>query len=149
MTARILITLLLVTSLSACATRWNPFNWFGGEREERIEVVEEEIEVDPRNLVAEIVSLNADATQGGLIISAIGLPPRQGYWEADLVETSRADGNLTLEFRVFEPLDPYTRVSTQRSREVLAGTTFSRQNLAGITSITVIAQQNRRTVRQR
>ena len=82
----------------------------------------------------------------GAVISAMGLPPRQGYWEADLVEVSREGGEMVFEFRVFQPLDPNPRVSTQRSREVLAGTALNRFDLAGIRSITVIGQQNRRTV---
>tara|TARA_R110002073_G_scaffold34710_2_gene102516 strand:- start:910 stop:1359 length:450 start_codon:yes stop_codon:yes gene_type:complete len=146
MTFRLLITFVLVLGLTGCATRWNPMNWFGGDREERIEVTADEVETDPRGLVTEIVSLSVVPNPGGAVISAMGLPPRQGYWEADLVEVSREDSEMVFEFRVFQPLDPNTRVSTQRSREVLAGTALNRFDLAGIRSITVIGQQNRRTV---
>lgn len=145
---RILITLLLVLGLAGCASRLNPWNWFGGDREQRIEVVETVEEVDGRQLVAEIVSLDVVPNPGGAVISAMGLPPRQGYWEADLVEIGRENGELVFEFRVYEPVDPNTPVSTQRSREILAGTALSRFDLAGIRSITVIGQQNRRTVRR-
>lgn len=145
---RIVITLLLVLGLAGCASRLNPLNWFGGDREERIAVVETAEPVDGRQLVAEILSLDVVPNPGGAVISAMGLPPRQGYWEADLVEIGRDNGELVFEFRVYQPLDPDTRVSTQRSREILAGTALSRFDLAGIRSITVIGQQNRRTVRR-
>ncbi len=148
MNFRILITLLLVLGLAGCASRLNPMNWFGGDREERIAVVETVEETDGRQLVAEIVSLDVVPNPGGAVISAMGLPPRQGYWEADLIEISRENGELVFEFRVFQPVDPDTRVSTQRSREILAGTALSRFDLEGIRSITVIGQQNRRTVRR-
>ena len=145
---RILITLLVVLGLAGCASRFNPVNWFGGDREQRVEAVETVAEVDGRSLVAEIVSLDVVPNPGGAVISAMGLPPQQGYWEADLVEVSRDNGELLFEFRVYQPADPNTRVSTQRSREILAGTALSRFDLAGIRSITVIGQQNRRTVRR-
>ncbi len=148
MTSRILITLLVVLGLTGCASRLNPMNWFGGDREQRVAVEEAEVEVDPRGLVTEVVSFDVDPNPGGAILRAVGLPPRQGYWEADLVETSRENGEMVFEFRVYQPLDTNTRVSTQRSREILAGTVLSQHDLAGIRSITVIGQQNRRTVRR-
>lgn len=149
MTPRILITFLVVLGLTGCASRLNPMNWFGNDREERIEVVETQVVTDNRALVGEVISLSVDPNSGGAIVSAIGLPPRQGYWEADLVEVSRENGELVLEFRVYRPFNNATRVSTQRSREILAGTALSGHELAGIRTVTVIAQQNRRTVRRR
>ena len=149
MNFRILITLLLVLGLAGCASRLNPMNWFGGDREQRIAAVETVPDTDGRSLVAEIVSLDVVPSPGGAVISAMGLPPQQGYWEADLVEVSRENGELVFEFRVYQPIDPDTRVSTQRSREILAGTALSRFDLAGIRTVTVIGQQNRRTVRRR
>mgnify|MGYP003645691624 CR=1 FL=1 len=148
MNFRIVILLLVVLGLAGCASRLNPMNWFGGDREQRIAVVETEAEVDGRSLVTEIVSLDVVPNPGGAVISAMGLPPRQGYWEADLVEISRENGELVFEFRVYQPAEPDTRVSTQRSREILAGTALSRFDLAGIRTVTVIGQQNRRTVRR-
>ncbi|WP_370268492.1 hypothetical protein [Nioella sp.] len=150
MTPRILVALIVVLGLTGCATRLNPFNWFGGDREERIAVEETAVAGDPdyRQLVTQVVSLNVDAMPGGAIVRAVGLPPRQGYWEADLVEVGRDNGELVFEFRVYQPLDPNTRPGTQQSREILAGTSLSRQDLSGIRSIVVIAAQNRRSVRR-
>lgn len=152
MTPRILMALLVVVlGLGGCASRLNPFNWFGGDREERI-TIDETIVAEPtdgRQLVPEIVSLNVDPMPGGAILRAVGLPPRQGYWEADLVEVGRDGSEIVFEFRVYQPYDPNTRVGPPQSREILAGTSLSTQDLAGIRSIVVVAQQNRRSVSRR
>ncbi|QBY01473.1 hypothetical protein E2K80_12685 [Rhodophyticola sp. CCM32] len=145
MAFRLLITLTVILGLSACSTRLNPFNWFGNEREERIEVVDVITIDDPRPLVSQVISLNVDPHPGGAIVRAIGLPPRQGYWSADLVEVERTEGRLVFDFRVFEP-PTATRQGTQRSREILAGTELSNQDLEGIRTIIVQAQSNRRSV---
>ncbi len=150
MTPRILVALLVVVGLAGCGSRLNPMNWFGNDREEQI-VVEtpNAAPVDGRQLVTQIASLDVDPTPGGAIIRAVGLPPRQGYWEADLVEVSREDAELVFEFRIREPYDPATRVGEPRSREVYTATAVSRYDLSGIRTITVIGQQNRRSVRRR
>ncbi|MGI3185812.1 hypothetical protein [Nioella aestuarii] len=152
MTPRILMTLLVVVlGLTGCASRLNPMNWFGRDREERVQVSDTVIAapVDDRQLVSEVISLSVDPLPGGAIIRAMGLPPRQGYWEADLVEVGRDGGEIVFEFRVYRPADPNTRTGTQRSREILAGTSLSTQDLAGIRQIVVVAQQNRRSVSRR
>ncbi|MBF9029781.1 hypothetical protein HKCCE3408_05185 [Rhodobacterales bacterium HKCCE3408] len=129
--------------LAACESRLNPFNWFGGPREERIDVAEQQAEpADPRPLIDQVIDLDLTRLPTGAVVSAIGLPPRQGFWEADLVERSREDGILILEFRVFEP-PVQTRQGSQRSREVLAGTALSNQDLAQIRQIVVEGARNR------
>ncbi|RMA40743.1 hypothetical protein [Rhodophyticola porphyridii] len=148
MAFRLLITLTVILGLSACSTRLNPFNWFGNDREERVAVVETVAVTDPRPLVAQVISLNVDPHPGGAIVRAMGLPPRQGYWMADLVEVERGEGRIVYEFRVFEP-PVATREGTQRSREILAGTELSNQDLQGIRTIVVQAQTNRRSVNRR
>lgn len=147
---RVILALALMTSLAACGSRLNPFNWFGGDREQRIRVVdaEETGPADPRPLVAEVVDLAVDPTPQGAIIRAMGRPPVQGYWEADLVEVEREGGNLVYEFRVVPPLGP-TPAGTVQSREVLTGTQLSNFDLAGIRTITVIGAENRRSVSRR
>lgn len=151
MTPRFLMALLVVVlGLTGCASRLNPMNWFGRDREERVQISETvAAPVDDRQLVTEVISLSVDPLPGGAIVRAMGLPPRQGYWEADLVEVGRGDGEIVFEFRVYRPVDANTRVGTQRSREILAGTSLTTQDLAGIRQIVVIAQQNRRSVSRR
>jgi len=152
MTPRILMALLVVVlGLTGCASRLNPMNWFGRDREERVQVDETAIveTVDDRRLVTEIVELSVDPLPGGAIVRAMGLPPQQGYWEADLVEVGREAGEIVFEFRVYQPANPNTRVGSPQSREILAGTSLSSQDLTGVRRIVVVAQQNRRTVSRR
>jgi hypothetical protein len=146
---RVILALAVMTSLAACGTRLNPFNWFGNDREERVRVEETVAEAaDPRPLVAEVVDLAIDPTPQGAILRAMGRPQAQGYWEADLVEVERSDGALVFEFRVFPPLVA-TPAGTPQSREVITGLQLSTFDLAGIRSITVIGAENRRTVSRR
>ncbi|CTQ50793.1 hypothetical protein [Jannaschia donghaensis] len=137
---------LAIGALSACGvgqTRLNPLNWFGSDREERIEQVRAEA---ARPVVQQVVSLKAEPTPGGVIVTAVGLPPTQGFWEAELVRVASSDPSvLVLDFGILDPLTPEP-VGTQPSREVLAGAFFSTQDLAGIRTIAVQGLTNRRSV---
>jgi hypothetical protein len=146
---RVILSLALVTSLAACGySRLNPFNWFGGDRETRVEAAESSTPDDPSRLVAEVVDLAVEPTTTGAIIRATGLPPVQGFWEAELIEVERTESEVVYEFRVLPPLQA-TRVSTPQSREVITGTQLTNFELRGIRTITVIGAQNRRTVSRR
>lgn len=93
-------------------------------------------------LVAQVLSVNVDTLPGGVVVRAVGLPPQQGYWDANLVQVATDNpAVIALEFRLTPP-ERSTRSSTQRSREVLAGTRLSRQDLAGVREIRVIAVGN-------
>ncbi|PWK62221.1 hypothetical protein [Roseicyclus mahoneyensis] len=147
---RVTLALALILSLAACGSRLNPFNWFGGDREERI-VAREVVETTPgdqRQLVAEVVDLAVDPTPQGAIVRAMGRPPVQGFWEAELVEVERTEGAIVYEFRVFPPLSQ-TREGTPQSREVVVAANLSNFDLSGIRTVTVIGAQNRRTVSRR
>ena len=96
----------------------------------------------------EIVSLDAAPTPGGVIVSAVALPPTQGYWDARLVPLAADDPSVYLmEFRLLPPLLPLPS-GTQPSREVLGGTFLTTGDLAGIRSIAVQGVRNRRTIRR-
>lgn len=85
---------------------------------------------------------------GGLILSAVALPPRQGYWDPALVPVrADADGVLVLEFRLLPPLNAAT-AGPPPSREVLAGVLLTEDDLAGVRRITVQGVGNRVTVRR-
>jgi hypothetical protein len=147
---RVTLALALILSLAACGSRLNPFNWFGADREERI-VAREVVAAAPgdqRQLVAEVVDLAVDPTPQGAIVRAMGRPPVQGFWEAELVEVERSDSAIVYEFRVFPPLRQ-TREGTPQSREVIVAANLSNFDLAGIRTVTVIGAQNRRTVSRR
>lgn len=146
---RVILALALATSLAACgASRLNPFNWFGGDRETRVEAAEPATQGDLRGLVAEVTELAVEPVPQGAIVRATGRAPTQGFWEADLVEVARGDGTLVYEFRVFPPLET-SRVGTPRSREVVTGTQLSNFDLRGIRTVTVVGAQNRRSVSRR
>ena len=76
----------------------------------------------------------------------IGVPPTQGFWDAELVQADVDDPSLlAYEFRLIPPLDPSPQ-GTQRSREILVGTVVSNEELQGIRQVIVVGQRNQRAV---
>lgn len=156
MSARLIATVLIASLLAGCGTirdsRVNPFNWFGGSQEE-VGLTPEDIvdRIDNRPLIDQVTSLRIERVQGGAIVHAVGLPPTQGAWEADLVAENRGlpdeNGALVLQFKAF-PAPGRTRQSTPASREVVAGTFLSDQTLAAVRQITVRGARNARTTRR-
>ncbi|MBF9036300.1 hypothetical protein HKCCE2091_18810 [Rhodobacterales bacterium HKCCE2091] len=143
MAMRVVILLGAVLTLAACESRLNPWNWFGNAREERVAVeAAPAVPEDPRGLVDQVQRVSVDRLPTGAVVTAIGIPPRQGYWEAELVEVGREGGNLVLEFRIAEPITP-TDVGSPRSREVYAAFDLSNHDLAEIRQITVEGARNR------
>lgn len=148
MKLRAILALTLAFGLTACGTALNPFNWFGGDEfNETIRVEDTGAITDPRGLVTQVLSMSVERMPQGAIVRAAGLPPRQGYWAVDLVETERTANALTFEFRVAEPIRP-TRTGTPVSREVVTATSLTRAELDGIRTITVVGATNRRSVRR-
>lgn len=114
MTARILLVLSLAFGLSACDTglnlsSLNPFNWFSSSDEELVVLTPEDgydDSADRRIAVAQVTALRIEKTTSGAIVHATGLPPRQGYWDAELVAENNGEpdgGVLTYVFRIAEP----------------------------------------------
>jgi hypothetical protein len=146
---RALIALTLCLSLAACgASRLNPMNWFGGEREERIAVTEVATPTDPRPLVTEITGLAIEVTTSGAILTATALTDATGYWQPGLVLVERAEGAATYEFRAAPPPAGATQ-GPEPTRVIVAAAELGRGDLQGLRSITVIARTNRRTVERR
>lgn len=144
-----LIAAGLVATLvvAGCGTRLNPLNWFGSS-EETIAAAPAEFTADPRALVAQVTSLKIERTVGGAIIRATGLPPTQGYWDAELVPLNNEEPDenrvLVYEFRLSEPV--FDRpVSTERSREVVVAKFISDRGLNGVRRIQVTGSGNSRT----
>lgn len=131
---------------SVSESRLNPFGWFGRDRSEDLaDAARAETEAP---VIDQVLSLSVDATPGGAIVSTVGLPPTQGFWEAELVRVPTEDPSVMLfDFRILPPLEPRP-AGTQPSREVLAGTILSNQDLNGIRTIAVQGQRNRRSVRR-
>lgn len=146
---RAIPALALVALLAACGgVSLNPFTWFGGEREERITVVETEEETDPRPLVAEVTSLTVESTTSGAIVRATAVNERAGYWQPSLVEIERTEDSITYAFRAAAPWAG-SSASAAPAREIVVATTLGRRDAATVRSITVIGRENRRTVSRR
>lgn len=140
--------LTLVMAVSACGTRLNPFNWFGGAEPVAVAPLPED-PADPRLLAQQITELKVDPMPGGAIIRVSGAMATQGWWDAELVaqEDEPADGALVYEFRVFPPVKA-AATSTPRSRQITAAVFLSDIRLARVSSITVRGETNGLTTRR-
>ncbi|MCO6382505.1 MAG: hypothetical protein JXQ91_00940 [Vannielia sp.] len=154
MTKPLLAAMALVTVLSGCSrlaeSRINPFNWFGGSRSEaRTATAVETVAVrDSRQLVGQVTQLTAERTAGGAIITAVGLPPSQGYWNAELVPATPdglpRNGVMVYDFRVERPLE-FQREGSPYSRQITVALHLSNVELASISRIVVRGQVNQRS----
>ncbi len=141
----IIAILVLSTVLAGCGrfrdSRLNPFNWF--RPAEAVAVGDLYIRPeDPRALVAQVTDLKVEPYPGGAILRATGLPPSQGFWEAELVEQPLDEkGRLVFEFRVFPPLDPQP-AGTPRSREIVVAVALSERKLEGVSALVVQGASN-------
>ncbi len=138
--------------LTGCATKLNPFNWFkrGSTQETLTELPDPTVIIDPRGLVQQVVSMSVEKTPGGAIIRATGLPPTQGYWDAELIaenDEKPVKGVLTYQFRIEEPID-FQPVSTPQSREVVVARFVSNIKLQGVSQIRVVGAKNARSTRR-
>lgn len=141
----IIAVLVLATALGGCGrfkdSRLNPLNWFGQARQAAVSDLYIRPE-DPRALVAQVTALKVEPYPGGAIVRATGVPPSQGYWEAELVAQPLDDkGRLVFEFRVFPPLAP-TAAGTPYSRQITVATALSTIKLKGVDSIVVQGANN-------
>ena len=148
------VALLVGACGSVRDSRLNPFNWFGRSEEQQVATgAAAAVEPgDPRPLVEQVLEMRVEPIPAGAIVHAVGLPPRQGYWKADLVAENDGkpddQGVLLLSFRAYQPLEA-TPQGTQPSREITAGLFLSNQDLATVRTIIVRGAQNQRTSRRR
>lgn len=110
-----LLLAVMLFALAGCSRetggsgRWNPLTWFDTrDVPDTLVPVEQRLSTDNRLLVQQVTDVAIERTPGGVIIVAKGLPPTQGFWQADLV-LDRADGiptggTLTYQFRIAPPL---------------------------------------------
>lgn len=136
--------LLSVSLLMGCASKLNPFNWFG-PRAKTVAEVSIVAPSDPRPLIASITKVQLENIPSGALITATGRGAAVGSWNADLVALPVQDGVLTLEFRAWPA--PTASEGSPRTREVTAGLHLSRRDLVGLTRINVLGAQNSQTVR--
>jgi hypothetical protein len=156
----LLAALALSLALGACATvresRFNPLNWFGRSEARATASVAEDAyarPADPRPLVDQVTAMAVEPIPGGAILRATGLPPTQGFWEAELVavegteEAPIEEGVLVFDFRLSPP--PYSaRPGTEPSREVEVATYLTLNDLDGITGILVRGARTERITRR-
>ncbi|WP_293576678.1 hypothetical protein [Phaeobacter sp.] len=168
------VLLISAVGLSACGfrdSRVNPLNWFGGSREVATEaVVDEDINplipvenrvnllrrpdaVDQTVLVQTVSDMRIERTPTGAIVYASGLAARQGAYgvELRLDESDRdertKDQTLDFTFRAIYP-DFATPVGVDRSRTLRAAVSLTKQQLAGVRSIRIVAADNARESRR-
>lgn len=154
----LLASLAIVTVVAGCGfseSRYNPFNWFGGDEE--VTTLEPEggygVNLgDNRAMIEQVTRLEVKPTQGGAIVSAAGLTPTQGWWDAELIADNNGyavDGVMSYTFVVAEP-DPYSdaskRVLTPESREVTVAAFISNARLRDVSKIVVTGANNARSV---
>ena len=142
---RPIAALSLIALLAGCGgirdSRINPFNWFGrsapAERVETQVPGQPQAPVDQRPLAQHIVDARMEQVPSGAILRATGVPPSQGWWDADLVaQPVSEDGTLVVEFRLKAPLTQ-TATGPQRSREVVAALHLSHSKLANVRRVVV------------
>ncbi|MEY8096306.1 hypothetical protein AB9F29_02655 [Falsihalocynthiibacter sp. S25ZX9] len=136
---------------SVSDSRYNPMNW--GQSEDIAATLAPEdgylVLQDNRNLIAQVTNLTVVNAQGGVIVHATGLPPTQGYFDAELFprnEEKPEGATLVYEFRVLEP-NRQQRVSSEVSREVIVAHFISTAKLRGVNEIKIVAAQNSRSSR--
>lgn len=145
----------LVFGLSGCGgtSNLNPANWFRSDGVKEVAVIPEGGFLDDqeyRGLVTQVVELQVLRSPGGAIVRAKGLPPRLGYWDAELVAENferPVDGVLTYMFRISEP--PYHTITGRaKQREVLVGQYVSNTKLKGVRTIRVVGEHSSRSARR-
>lgn len=154
MRALVLLSVALTLSLGGCGrvaeSRVNPFNWFGGSEEVEVaaEVSPEAEALRDDPLLPRVLELEAAPHPGGVILTAKGLAPTQGYHSAELVLVSQDSGDMVFELRANAPLTTQPE-GAQPTRELLVGVFLSQQTMGNANRIVVIAGENRRSVRRR
>ena len=72
---RVILSLALVTSLAACGnSRLNPFNWFGGDRETRVEAAEAPTPDELFPIYRAVLRLVVTSLAGNLMLAEDGAP---------------------------------------------------------------------------
>lgn len=155
--ARIIIALSLAFGLSACSgggLDLNPFNWFSKPGEEDWVALEPDegwdYSQDRRIKVDQVTDLRIERTTAGIIVHATGLPPRLGYWDAELVAENDGEpvgGVMSYSFRIATPRWN-TNASTPYARSVEVAEFIPNATLRDVRTITVIGERNSRSARR-
>ncbi len=141
----IIAVLVVATTLGGCAriaqSRLNPLNWFGPSTPAVVTTLYVPPE-ENRPLIAQVTQVKVEPYPGGAIVRATGLPPTDGYWNAELVAQPVDDqGRLVFEFRIFPPLEVVS-IGTPYTRQINVAAAVSTIKLQGVSSIVVQGQSN-------
>ncbi|MDA5094955.1 hypothetical protein O2N63_12750 [Aliiroseovarius sp. KMU-50] len=156
LSARFLAFPALFIALSGCgggSASLNPTTWFSSPGPKGVAVVPEggfSQDLDGRFLVNQVTELKVLETSGGVILSTKGLPPRLGYWDADLVaqnDGKPVNGVLIYDFRISEPAQ-HTNTGIPQQREVYVGQFISDHALRDVRSIQVKGAGNTMSARR-
>lgn len=157
MTARRFTALGLVLALTACSNgvNLNPLTWFDVFSSDKGLVALTPDggwpdDADRRIAVSQVTALKIERTTAGAIIHATGLPPRLGYWDAELVAQNNGEpenGVITYVFRIAEPRWNQGQGS-QYQRTVEVAQFLSNVELKNIRSIKVLGERNAMTARR-
>lgn len=151
--AALTATIVLTSCTAVRDSRFNPFNWFGSSEQSNTLAPEGgyATQRDSRPLVDNVVSMRIDRTPEGAIVTVVGLPPTQGFWDGELVPVSKTErpenGVLVYDFRIRRPFER-TSVVNQRSREVTVAHFISTAKLDGVRTITVRGTKTQRSSRR-
>ncbi|MGR3614831.1 MAG: hypothetical protein ACU0BB_02165 [Paracoccaceae bacterium] len=176
---RTTVTLLAASSLilAGCGgwgtSRLNPTNWFGSstsapveqsvdanvnplipDTESRISLFgDRDTDTTAESpLVETVTELNIERTPSGAIIRATGVAFRQGAYGAFLrpIEPSEDSDSsvLAFDFTVIYP-ENGTPVGSEQSRSIQVARTISLQDLNGVSTVRIVANQNTRESRRR
>jgi hypothetical protein len=120
----------------------NPLNWFAKAQADAQPVLVLDAPADNRLLVDQVLTLKVEQMATGAIVRATGLPPTQGWWDAQLVALPTEEpGILVLEFRVFPPVGQ-AQIVNQTSREITAAYAITAFKLEAVTKIIVQGASN-------
>lgn len=156
--ARIVIAFSLVLGLAACSNgggfSLNPFNWFSKPGEADYVALEPEegwdYSQDRRIEIDQVTDLRIERTTAGVIVHATGLPPRLGYWDAELVAENDGEpvnGVITYSFKIATPRWA-TNASTPYARTVEVAAFISNAALRDVRTIKVVGARNSRSARR-
>lgn len=159
----VLCLAISVMGVSACNSRYNPVNWFGGS---------EEVEVEGQNTnplipaksgfssrpeeqypgipVAKVTELKVERIADGAIIRASGVAYVQGAFAVKLMpqnEGKPVKGVLTYDLMAIHPAGGYGG-GAENTRLVTVAHSLTDQQLEGVRTIKVVAIENARQARR-
>lgn len=168
------LMLLILASLVLASCGWrdsrvNPRNWFGRGKEvavatetaapvnplipRRSSILDKGPVVDRSVPIGRVTELRIEPTNTGAIVYATGIADRQGPFQAKLRPANKElipdeNGVLTFDFNVLYP-NRATPIGSELTRTVHEAHSLSKQELARIRVVRVVAAQNTMESRRR